>query len=105
VRERITDNVLTRGWADPQNHWSLRESQPLQPGKFVEFAFDLQPDDQVIPAGKRIGLMLFASDRDFTLWPPPGTKVTVDLDGTALELPVVGGAAAFEQAAGASAAK
>ena len=35
--------------------------------------------------------MIFSSDRDFTLWPPPGTELTVDLDATSLELPVVGG--------------
>jgi X-Pro dipeptidyl-peptidase len=29
--------------------------------------FDLQADDRVIPAGKRIGLMIFSSDRDFSL--------------------------------------
>ncbi len=60
--------------------------------------FDLQPDDQVIPAGKRIGLMIFSSDRDFTLWPKPGTELTVDLDKTTLRLPVVGGVARFTQA-------
>jgi X-Pro dipeptidyl-peptidase len=62
--------------------------------------FDLQPDDQIIPAGKRIGLMIFSSDRDFTLWPKPGTELTVDLDATAVQVPVVGGAAAFARAAG-----
>jgi hypothetical protein len=41
--------VITRGWADPQNRGSLTTSAPLVPGEFVEFAFDLQPDDQVIP--------------------------------------------------------
>jgi nitronate monooxygenase len=34
--------------------------------------------------------MIFSSDREFTLWPEPGTKLTVDLDATSLELPVVG---------------
>ena len=48
----------------------------------------------------RIGLMLFSSDRDFTLWPPKGTKLTIDLDATSLVLPVVGGAEAFERATG-----
>ena len=62
--------------------------------------FDLQPDDQIIPAGKRIGLMIFSSDRDFTLWPKPGTELTIDLDGTRLQLPVVGGAARFKAATG-----
>jgi len=57
--------------------------------------FDLQPDDQIIPAGKRIGLMIFSSDRDFTLWPKAGTELTVDITRTRLALPVVGGDAAF----------
>lgn len=92
--------VVTRGWADPQNHGSLRESEPLVPGQFYDLSFELQPDDQVVPAGQRIGLMIFSSDRDFTLRPEPGTRLTVELDGTALELPVVGGAGAVRGALG-----
>jgi X-Pro dipeptidyl-peptidase len=90
----ITDNVITRGWADPQNT-SPRESSPLVPGAFREITFDLQPDDQVIPAGRRIGLLIFSSDPEFTLWPEPGTELRVDLAGTSITLPVVGGAAAL----------
>jgi len=89
--EAAGGGVITRGWADPQNHASLTRGEPLVPGSFVDVEFDLQPDDQVIAAGQRIGLMVFSSDRDFTLWPDPGTQLTVDLDGTWLELPVVGG--------------
>jgi X-Pro dipeptidyl-peptidase len=54
-------------------------------------SFDLIPDDQVIPAGQQIGLMIFSSDNQFTLLPEPGTILTVDLDKTTLEIPVVGG--------------
>jgi X-Pro dipeptidyl-peptidase len=102
-------NLITRGWADPQNHASLKSGgdyhslargEPLVPGRFYSMTFDLEPDDQIVPAGKRIGLMIFSSDRDFTLWPKPGTELTVDLDGTMLQLPVVGGAARFKEAAG-----
>ncbi len=85
----INDNIITRGWADPQNHKSIRESEPLEPGKFYDLQFDLQPDDQIIPVGQKIGLMIFSSDKDFTLWPEPGTELTVDLDHTKLELPIV----------------
>ncbi len=95
---KITDNIITRGWADPQNHRSLTRSEPLVPGKFYELSFDLQPDDQIIPAGQQIGLMIFSSDRDFTLWPDPGTELTVDLDATSITLTVVGGQSAFEKA-------
>lgn len=95
---KITDNIITRGWADPQNHASIRESEPLEPGKFYEVSFDLQPDDQIISAGQQIGLMIFSSDSEFTLLPKPGTKLTVDLDATVLTLPIVGGRNAFEKA-------
>ncbi|HXK00023.1 MAG TPA: Xaa-Pro dipeptidyl-peptidase [Gelidibacter sp.] len=95
---KITDNIITRGWADPQNHKSLTESSPLEPGKFYELTFDLQPDDQIIPAGQQIGLMVFSSDREYTLWPQPGTALTVDLEGTNLVLPIVGGPSYFETA-------
>jgi X-Pro dipeptidyl-peptidase len=90
--------LITRGWADPQNHASLTSSELLVPGEFYELTFDLQPDDQVIAAGQRIGLMIMSTDRDFTLWPDPGTELTVDLDATSLELPVVGGAEALRWA-------
>jgi X-Pro dipeptidyl-peptidase len=88
---KITDNIITRGWADLQNYKSLTESAPLKPGKFYEMSFELEPDDQIIPAGKQIGLMIFGSDREYTLQPQPGTKLTVDLDGTSITIPVVGG--------------
>lgn len=90
--DRITDNIITRGWADPQNHSSLTNGEPLIPGELYDVTFDLQPDDQIIPADQRIGLMIFSSDREFTLWPEPGTELSLDLDGTSLSLPVVGGA-------------
>jgi X-Pro dipeptidyl-peptidase len=97
-RARITDNIITRGWADIQNYASLSESSPLEPGKFYNLEFDLQPDDQIIPAGQQIGLMIFSSDKDFTLWPDPGTELTIDLDESSLILPVVGGKSALEAA-------
>jgi X-Pro dipeptidyl-peptidase len=95
-RGKITDNIITRGWADPQNYKSLSRSKPLKPGKFYEFTFDLQPDDQIIPKGQQIGLMIFSSDKDYTLHPDPGTELTIDLDNTVLTLPIVGGKKAFK---------
>jgi X-Pro dipeptidyl-peptidase len=88
---KMTDNIITRGWADLQNNNSLTESHPLKPGKFYDMTFELEPDDQVIPAGKQIALMIFSSDREFTLQPEPGTKLTVDLNSTSIMIPVVGG--------------
>lgn len=99
-KAKITDNIITRGWADPQNHRSISESEPLVPGNFYSLEFDLMPDDQIIKSGQQIGLMIFSSDREFTLWPDPGTELTVDLDSTTIVLPVVGGKTAFNKSMG-----
>ena len=93
---KITDNLITRGWADPQNHKSISKSKPLIPGKFYELTFELEPDDQIISAGEQIGLMIFSTDKDFTLWPDPGTRLTVDLDATVIKVPIVGGSKALK---------
>ncbi len=48
--------LITRGWADPQNHVSLTHGgnydsrtrgEPLVPGTFYDLTFDLQPEDHV----------------------------------------------------------
>lgn len=95
---KITDNIITRGWADPQNYKSISESEPLKPGKFYELSFDLQPDDQIIPAGQQIGLLIFSSDNQFTLLPKPGTELTIDTNKTKLTVPIVGGLDSLEKA-------
>jgi X-Pro dipeptidyl-peptidase len=102
-----TNGLITRGWADPQNWKSLTESgnydskaqgKPLEPGRFVTLTFNLQPDDQIVAKGKRIGLMIMSSDRDFTLWPKAGTELTVDVSQSSIVLPVVGGESALRKA-------
>ena len=102
--------LVTRGWADPQNYKSLthagnydskQSGEPLTPGAFYSLTFDLQPDDQIIPAGKQLGLMIMSSDRQFTLWPAAGTELKVDLANTKIVLPVVGGLDAYRKSVGA----
>ena len=99
--------VIARGWADIQNYKSLTKGgnyaskQPgekLVPGKFYDVTFDLEPADEFIPAGKRLGVMVFSSDREFTLWPKPGTELTLDLNKSSFSIPVVGGVSALSQA-------
>ena len=101
--------VVTRGWADIQNHASLarggvydskQRGEPLVPGRYYDLTFDLEPDDQVIPAGKQLGVMIMSTDPEFTLWPTAGTRLTVDLAGTSFSVPVVGGGGALTRAGG-----
>jgi X-Pro dipeptidyl-peptidase len=41
--------------------------------------------------------MIFSSDAEYTLLTKPGTELTIDLDGTVLTLPVVGGKERMEK--------
>lgn len=100
-------SVVTRGWADPQNYRSLTAGgyytseipgEPLVPGRYYELTFDLEPDHQVIPPGVRLALMIMSSDREFTLWPAPGTRLMIDASGSSLSIPVVGGSMALTRA-------
>ncbi len=94
---QVYDNIITRGWADPQNH-SSEKGEPLELEKFYQVTFDLMPDDQVVRRGQQIGLVIFSSDKDFTLWSKPGTELTFDLNATSITLPIVGGSETFERA-------
>ncbi|MEU4537713.1 Xaa-Pro dipeptidyl-peptidase [Streptosporangium sp. NPDC023825] len=83
--------IITRGWLDVRNRDSASKTELLREGRFYDFRFDLQPNDYVVKAGHRIGVVLVSTDRDFTLRLPPGTGVSVDPGSSSVTLPVVGG--------------
>ena len=99
--------LIDRGWADIRNYQSLtkggnynskRPGEPLVPGKFYDLTFDLQPDDEFVPAGKQLAVMIMSSDREFTLWPRAGTELMVDLAHSSFSIPIVGGVTALNKA-------
>ncbi len=92
--------ILTRGWIDPENPNDPGVTEPITPGEYRTLTFDLQPKDSIVPAGRRLGLMIISSDREYTVRPAPGTEVAVDLAATSLRLPVVGGARTLGLATG-----
>jgi X-Pro dipeptidyl-peptidase len=87
--------MVTRGWLDPRNRDALGSSTPIERRRKYGFQWDLQPDDHVFAAGHRIGLVVLSTDHDYTLRPRPGTQLTLHPDGSALSLPIVGGALGF----------
>ncbi|CAM3975576.1 Xaa-Pro dipeptidyl-peptidase [Bacillus paramycoides] len=79
--------IVTRGWMDSQNLNSINNSTVIQPGKDYTFTWDMQPDDYVFKEGHQIGVVLIASDYDYTIRPKAGTKLTVKL--SEVTLPIV----------------
>ncbi len=92
--------ILSRGWLDPENRHSDRVSERVAPGTFYDLRFDLQPKDMVIPAGRRLAVMVISSDFEHTLRPAPGTQLTLDTAASSVQLPIVGGGPALSAANG-----
>src|SRR4051812_4023371 len=97
-----TGTILTRGWKDPENRTSDYVSDPITPGQFYTITFDMQAKDAIVPAGRRLGLMVFSSDRQYTIHPTPGNQLSLDLAGSSMSLPIVGGQSTLATATGAA---
>ncbi len=89
-------NIITRGWMDPQNIHSDDRSISIVPDRDYTFEWDMQPHDYVFEAGNRIGVVLIASDYDYTLRPSGGTEISVVPTRSKVMLPIVGGKNAFQ---------
>jgi predicted acyl esterase len=92
--------ILTRGWLDPENRNSDYVSDAIEPGTFYTLKFDMQAKDAIVPAGRRLGLMVFSSDRQYTVRPAAGTQLTLDLAGSSITIPIVGGQSTLAAATG-----
>ena len=87
--------MVTRGWLDPQNRLSAQKGRPIRRGEAYDLRWDLQPDDYLFKAGRRIGLVVVSTDHDYTIRPDPGTRLTLQPPNSQISLPVVGGQAAL----------
>ena len=93
-----TATVISRGWIDPENRSSPSVTEAVTPGKMYKLTFDFQPKDSVLAAGRRLGVMILSSDRDYTIRPAPGAELTMDLKESKVRLPIVGGPSTFTNA-------
>jgi predicted acyl esterase len=94
--------ILTRGWLDPENRTSDYVSDAVTPGTFYDLRFDMQAKDAIVPAGRRLALMVFSTDRNYDIRPAAGTQLTLDLAGSSITIPIVGGRSTLAAATGAA---
>ncbi|MCC8249558.1 CocE/NonD family hydrolase [Saccharothrix luteola] len=87
----VDTRVMATGWADLGHHRSLWRGEPLEPGKAYTMTFRLSSLDHVVPAGHRLALVLGGTDGDMfdPALPQPKSRITVELGGTSVEVPIV----------------
>lgn len=88
--------VVARGWASATH---VTGEDALKPDETYRVEWDVMTDDWVFQAGHRIGLVIAGADTEIhTIHNTPGNTVDVQLNGSHVKLPVVGGTAAFRRA-------
>ncbi|MBP2328086.1 X-Pro dipeptidyl-peptidase [Kibdelosporangium banguiense] len=87
----ITAKVITRGAIDLKNHSSATAGTPLVPGQSYQASWELHGKDYVVPAGHQVGLVLMANDRNYISIDQAAKALTVQLDGSSLDIPMVDG--------------
>lgn len=71
--------IITRGWADPQNHSDITKGEVLVPGQSYQLTFELEPKQYQVVAGSRLGVLIASTDFDYTMRPKEGTKIQFNL--------------------------
>ena len=93
--EKLTDDtdygIVSRGWIDAAHSTSLSKPTPLTPGEWSTVTVPLRPQDEVIPAGRVLGLAVTLSDSGWTTPNDTGATIDIDLAGSTLNLPVTSG--------------
>jgi X-Pro dipeptidyl-peptidase len=92
--------VFARGWADLANYASPAQERPLSPGQPYPMTFRVSTMDHVVPAGHHLALVVGGTDEGITVPPAQPGRLGLDLGGSRLTLPVVGGQAALHPLAG-----
>lgn len=77
---RNQGTIITRGWADPQNHSDISKGEYLEPGKFYNLSFKLEPKQYKIKKGHKLGLLIAGTDYNYTIRPKNGTELDFDFD-------------------------
>ncbi|TDD74498.1 Xaa-Pro dipeptidyl-peptidase [Actinomadura darangshiensis] len=82
-------NVVARGWLDAQNDRSLSHPKPLKPGRYYDVNWETLSQEYLLKKGHRLALVVAGTDADYNYENPTGAKVTVDLRGSSVSIPVV----------------
>jgi X-Pro dipeptidyl-peptidase len=82
-------NVVARGWLDAQNRASLSRPTPLTPGRYYGVRWETLAQEYVLKKGHRLALVIAGTDADYTTETPTGARVTVDLAGSSVGVPVL----------------
>ena len=79
--------VITKGYLNLQNRHDLLQVEPVTPGEWMEFDFELQPTIYKLKKGTTLRLVLYTTDFEITVRDQTDYQLTIDLANSRLTLP------------------
>lgn len=79
--------VITKGYLNLQNRHDLLQVEPVTPGEWMEFDFELQPTIYKLEKGTTLRLVLYTTDFEITVRDQTDYLLTIDLASSSLSLP------------------
>jgi len=79
--------VISKGYLNLQNRHNLLEVEPVTPGEWMEFDFELQPTIYKLEKGATLRLVLYTTDFEITVRDQTDYQLTIDLAQSSLHLP------------------
>ena len=79
--------VITKGYLNLQNRHDLLQVEPVTPGEWMEFDFELQPTIYKLEKGTTLRLVLYTTDFEITVRNQTDYQLTIDLANSRLTLP------------------
>lgn len=79
--------VITKGYLNLQNRHDLLQVEPVTPGEWMEFDFELQPTIYKLEKGATLRLVLYTTDFEITVRDQTDYQLTIDLANSSLSLP------------------
>ncbi len=79
-KDNGSTQIITRGWADPQNYSDISKGDLLIKGQKYQINFNLEPKQYTLSKGSRIGVLITSTDYNHTLRPDTGTEINFNLN-------------------------
>jgi len=79
--------VITKGYLNLQNRHDLLQVEPVAPGEWMEFDFELQPTIYKLEKETTLRLVLYTTDFEITVRDQTDYQLTIDLANSSLTLP------------------
>ncbi|MCO6530103.1 Xaa-Pro dipeptidyl-peptidase [Lactobacillus sp.] len=77
--------LITKAHMNLQNYANMQKPAAIEPGKFYDLSFELQPTYYKVPVGSKLCLIIYSTDQGMTKRPLEETTYTIDLTKTEIK--------------------